>query len=110
MYLTKLIVIFYIPIKFYSSFIYKLSLIYKYFVQFQKFTNQNISGVTLNIRGLKSSQVNYSLTYSVGYMVSINNYFGLDRSSIHSGFLQWYAQLVTVITEPMELPNMVYIN
>ena len=56
---------------------------------------QSISPVTQNIGGTLGLQNNYSLTFSVGEMVSTTNFIGTNKVSISSGFLQSFTPIVT---------------
>jgi len=60
---------------------------------------QFISPVTQNIGGTLGLQSNYTLTFSVGEMVSITNFVGSDKTSISTGFLQSFTPLVTGIDD-----------
>lgn len=60
---------------------------------------QNITPSTQNITASLGNQNGYSLLYSVGEMVSVVNYIGLDKSSLSSGFLQSFSPLVTGLNE-----------
>ena len=64
------------------------------FVSFSSI-GQTISPVTQNIGGTLGLQSNYSLTFSVGEMVSTTNFIGADKVSISSGFLQSFTPVVT---------------
>ncbi len=58
---------------------------------------QSISPITQNIGGTLGQQGNFSLTFSVGEMVSTTHFMGLDKTSLSSGFLQSFTPLVTGI-------------
>lgn len=58
---------------------------------------QSISPVTQNIGGTLGLQSNYTLTFSIGEMVSTTHFVGADKTSISSGFLQSFTPLVTGI-------------
>lgn len=88
-----------IQTRFYPLYIFKLCIIYVFLFKSQQIAAQNISPVTQNIGGSIGSQANYSLTYSVGEMISIVNYVAQDKSSLNTGFLQSYTPLVTDINE-----------
>ena len=60
---------------------------------------QYLSPVTQNIGGTLGLQSNYTLTFSVGEMVSISNFVGSDKTSISTGFLQSFTPLVTGIDD-----------
>lgn len=81
-------------------FIYKIFLTAAFLLFFNYSYAQNITPVTQNIAGaIGTSTSNYSITYSVGEMVSIVNYVGQDKSSLNAGFLQSFTPLVTGLTE-----------
>jgi hypothetical protein len=56
---------------------------------------QSITPATQNIGGTLGQQGNYSLTFSVGEMISTTNFIALDKTSLSSGFLQSFTPLVT---------------
>lgn len=57
--------------------------------------SQSITPKTQNIGGTLGIQNGYSLTFSVGEMVSTTNFVGSNNLSISSGFLQSNTPLVT---------------
>jgi hypothetical protein len=59
--------------------------------------SQSISPATQNIGGTLGLQSNYTLTFSVGEMVSTTHFVGPDKTSLSSGFLQSFSPLVTGI-------------
>lgn len=61
--------------------------------------SQSISPKTQNIGGTLGTQNAYSLTFSVGEMVSTTNFIGSNSFSISSGFLQSNTPLVTGILD-----------
>ena len=60
---------------------------------------QIVSPSTQNISASLGNQTGFSLIYSVGEMVSVVNYLGLDKSSLSTGFLQSFSPLVTGLNE-----------
>ena len=60
---------------------------------------QTISPSTQNIGGTLGAQNSFTLTFSVGEMISTTNFRGADNSTLSSGFLQSYSPLVTAINE-----------